>query len=131
MSHEFSIIEALKFGPHDYAPYTIVDAKYEKEDEDALYIKISDQLEGAGTRAAGKELRNKVKNLHTAKPDYPIYVDWQDTKIVASSLADEFLGRLFVELGKDKFESIFRNLHMSEVVEHIISKAITERAATG
>ena len=41
-----------------------------------------------------------VLNLLMAKPDYPLYIDWQETTIIASSFADEFLGKLFVELGK-------------------------------
>ena len=131
MSHEFSVVDALSFGPFEYMPYTIVDAKYEKENEDALHIKIQEQVEGAGTRIAGKELRNKILNLHRAKSDYLIYVDWQDISIIASSFADEFLGKLFVEIGKEQFESIIQNKNMTEVVEHIISKAIAERSATG
>lgn len=131
MSHEFSVVDALSFGPYPYAPYTIIDAKYEKEKEDALYIKINDQIEGAGTRIAGKELRNKVLNLMIAKPDYPLYVDWQEVTIIASSFADEFLGKLFLEIGKVRFEAVIRNVNMIDVVEHIISKAITERSATG
>lgn len=131
MSHDFSIVKALTFGPLDYTPYTIVDAKYELENEDALYLNISEQVNGAGTRAAGKEMHNKIINLIDAKPNYPIYLDWKDVTIIASSFADEFLGKLFIKLGKTKFESIIRNKNLIEVVEHIINKAITERAATG
>jgi anti-sigma regulatory factor (Ser/Thr protein kinase) len=131
MSHDFSIVKALTFGPLDYTPYTIVDAKYEMENEDALYLNISEQVNGAGTRAAGKELHNKIINLIDAKPGYPIYLDWKDVTIIASSFADEFLGKLYIKLGKAKFESIIRNKNLIEVIEHIINKAITERAATG
>jgi hypothetical protein len=131
MSHDFSIVEALTFGPLDYSPYTIVDAKYEMENADALYLNVSEQVNGAGTRIAGKELRNKVVNLIDTKPGYPIYLDWKNITIIASSFADEFLGKLFVKLRKDKFESSIRNKNLTEVVELIINKAITERAATG
>lgn len=131
MSHEFSVVEALSFGPMGYTPYTIVDVKYEKADEDALHFKIADQVEGAGTRTAGGEIRIKVLNLLSAKPDYPIYVDWEGVGIIASSFADEFLGKLFVEVGKSKFESLIRTINVNEVIGHIISKAITERSATG
>lgn len=131
MNHEFSVVEALSFSDIKYEPYTIVDSKYEKDDEDALYMRISDQVEGAGTRSAGKELHYKVMNLLVAKPGYPVYLDWNNINIIASSFADEFVGKLFVQLGKEKFEKVIRNINMTEVVEHIISKAITERSATG
>ncbi|MBX3252922.1 MAG: DUF4325 domain-containing protein [Chitinophagaceae bacterium] len=131
MSHDFSMVEALSFGPVPYEPYSIVDVKYQKQDEDTLYIKMAEQVEGAGTRAAGRALRIKVINLLIAKPNYPIRIDWQDINVVASSFADEFLGKLFVELGKKKFEALVQNSNLTEVVEHIINKAITERSATG
>lgn len=131
MSHDFSMVEALSFGVIPYQPYSIVDIKYEKQDEDALYLKMSDQIEGAGTRAAGKQLRTKVINLLTAKPDYPLYIDWEEINVVASSFADEFLGKLFVELGKEKFEALIKNSNMDTLVGHIINKAITERSANG
>lgn len=131
MSHDFSMVEALSFGPVPYKPYSIVDVKYQKQDEDALYIKMTEQIEGAGTRAAGRELRTKVINLLIAKQNYPIRIDWQDINVIASSFADEFLGKLFVELEKEKFEALVQNSNVAEVVEHIINKAITERSATG
>lgn len=131
MSHDFSMVEALSFGSVTYKAHSIVDVKYEKQDEDTLYLKMTEQVEGAGTRAAGRALRTKVINLLIAKPNYPIRIDWQDINVIASSFADEFLGKLFVELGKEKFEALVQNSNMTEVIEHIINKAITERSATG
>lgn len=132
MSHEFSIVEALPFGAGNYVPYTIIDAKYELENENALHIRMAEQLDGgAGSREAGKELRNKVFNMMTSKPSYPIYVNWDEVTVVASSFADEFLGKLFIEIGKEKFEQTIRNTNMEEILEHIVNKAITERIATG
>jgi len=131
MSHDFSVVEALSFGPFLYKPYSIVDVKYEKQDENTLYIKVAEQIEGAGTRAAGRELRTKVMNLLFAKPNYLIYLEWQDVNIIASSFADEFLGEMFVRLGKEKFEALIKISNIIDVVEHIIGKAITERSATG
>ena len=131
MSHDFEIVNALSFGTSKYTPYTIIDAKYEKQDEDALLFNMNEQLNGAGTRVAGKELRFKLINLITSKPGYPIYIDWQQTEIIVSSFADEFLGKLFVEIGKEKFEATIKNINMKEVIEHIINKAITERSSTG
>ncbi len=131
MSYDFSVVQALSFGPVSYTPYTIVDGKYEKQDEDALYIKMVEQVEGAGTRIAGRVLRTKVMNLLLAKPGYKIYIDWADLHVIASSFADELLGKLFIELGKEKFEALIKNLSMTAMVEHIIRKAITERKVTG
>ena len=72
-----------------------------------------------------------MMNLLFAKPSYPIYIDWQGVNVIASSFADEFLGKMFVKLGKEKFETLIQISNVGEVVEHIIGKAITERSATG
>jgi len=129
LSHQFSVREALTFGAIPYDPYTIVDQKYEMQDEDALLIKMSEQEGGTGTRAAGGEMYTMILNLMEAKPGYPIYLDWENVAVIASSFADEFLGKLFVKLGKMKFEAVVKNIYINNIVEHIISKAISERAA--
>lgn len=130
MSHDFSVVDALSFGTILYKPYTIVDEKYERADEDALYLKMTEQVAGAGTRAAGKEMRIKLMNLATSRPNYPIYLDWNDIEVIASSFADEFMGKLFVAWGKERFENTIRNINNVTVVDHIIRKAIAERSAT-
>ena len=128
ISKEFSISKALTFGAVPYAPYNIVDAKYELEEEEALAIRMIDQNSGVGTRAAGMEMRLKVLNLIAAKPSYRLYIDWQDLPVIASSFADEFMGKLFVKMGKAEFESIIKHLHLKPLVRQLIEKAISERS---
>jgi hypothetical protein len=130
MSTEFSISEALSFGPFSYSPYNVVDAQYELEHEDALLVRMKNEDLGTGTRQAGKEMRFKLLNLIEVKPGYPIYIDWQEISVVASSFADEFVGKLFVTLGKGQFERIIRNTNLDPLVAQLISKAITERSMT-
>ena len=130
MSTEFSISEALSFGSFPYTPYNVVDAQYELEHENALLICMRDENLGTGTRQAGKEMRFKLQNLMEAKPEYPIYIDWQEISVIASSFADEFMGKLFVTLGKDRFERLIRNTNLDSLVAQLISKAITERSMT-
>lgn len=129
ISEEFSVAKALTFGAVPYKKYTIVDAKYELEEEDALALWMSDQNIGTGTRAAGKEMRLKVLNLIAAKPGYLLYIDWQGVQVIASSFADEFMGKLFLKLGKADFERIVKNVHMSLLVKQLVEKAISERAS--
>lgn len=120
----------MTFGTIPYDPYTIVDTKYELEQEDALEIKMRDQESGTGTRAAGLEMRNKVMNLLTAKPDYPLYIDWQDVPVISSSFADEFIAKLYLRLGKEKFEQLIRHTKINTLVSQLIAKAIAERVAS-
>lgn len=91
ISHNFSISEALAFGTVPYVPFTIVDANYELPEEDALILKMEEQATGTGSRASGREMRIKLLNLIAAKPGYPIYLDWDNITVVASSFADEFM----------------------------------------
>jgi hypothetical protein len=130
ISKEFSISKALTFGAVPYAPYNIVDAKYElEEEEDALAIRMTDQNSGTGTRAAGVEMRLKVLNLIAAKPGYRLYIDWQDLPVIASSFADEFMGKLFLKLGEEEFGLIIKHLNLKPLVRQLIEKAISERTA--
>jgi anti-sigma regulatory factor (Ser/Thr protein kinase) len=130
INKEFSVSKALTFGAVPYDSYTIVDAKYELQQEDALEIKMRDQQSGTGTRAAGMEMRNKVINLLTAKPDYPLYIDWQEVSIISSSFADEFIAKLFLRLGKEKFEQLISHTHIDPLISQLIAKAIAERVAS-
>jgi anti-sigma regulatory factor (Ser/Thr protein kinase) len=129
LSHQFSVRQALTFGAIPYEPYTIVDQKYEMQHEDALLVNMTEQEGGTGTRAAGGEMHTMILNLMEAKPGYPVYLNWEKVEVIASSFADEFLGKLFVKLGKMKFEAVIKNIYINDVVEHIVNKAISERAA--
>lgn len=129
INHEFSISDALTFGTIPYTSYNIVDSEYELEDdENSLYLSIKEQQFGTGTRAAGRELHIKILNLIGAKPDYKIILDWREVSVIASSFADECLGKLFQRLGSEKFEKIIKNLNLDPLVKQIIDKAIAERS---
>ena len=130
MSTEFSIADALNFSAVPYTAYNVVDAEYELKEEDALLIVMKDDKEGTSTRQAGKEMRTKVLNLMEAKSGYPIYIDWQGISVIASSFADEFMGKLFVSFGRDRFENYIRNTNLDPLVSQLIAKAITERSQT-
>jgi anti-sigma regulatory factor (Ser/Thr protein kinase) len=127
ISHDFSVSKALTFGKTPYVPYTIVDAHYELQEEDALLLKMEDQETGTGSRAAGREMRMKALNLIAAKPGFPLYLNWNNITIIASSFADEFLGKIFVRLGKEKFEHTIKHLEIQPLVAQLIGKAIAER----
>ena len=127
ISHDFSVSKALTFGAVPYVPYTIVDANYELKKEDALLLKMEEETTGLGSRTAGREMRIKVLNLLAAKPGYPLYLDWENITVIASSFADEFLGKLFIRLGKEKFEQTIKHIEIQPLVAQLVDKAIAER----
>lgn len=128
MSKKFSIADALNFGaPFPYASVNIIDLDYEMKDQDSLLMAMRDETTGFGTRNAGRQLKTKILNLIESKPGYPIFVDWAGIPVISSSFADEFMGKLFLELGPLNFGKIIRNLDMESIVRQLLDKAILQR----
>lgn len=123
----FSIGKALQFDGIEFIPLNIIDLEYELPDEDALLIKISKETTGVGTRKSGRQLRSKILNMMGSRPGYPVYVDWEGIPVISSSFADEFIGKLYLELGKAKFNSIVKNKNMEILIQQLLDKAISQR----
>lgn len=124
---KFSISDALQFNGISYKPLNIIDTEYEMEDQDCLLISMKKETTGVGTRSAGKQMKMKVLNLIQSKPSYPIYVDWEGIPVISSSFADEFMGKLFLELGPLNFSATIRNKKMEILVQQLLDKAISQR----
>ncbi len=127
MNKKFSIGKALFFNGISYAPENIIDSHYEMKNEDSLLIKLSKETTGVGTRKAGKQVNTITLNLIDAKPNYPIYVDWEGIPVISSSFADEFIGKLYTEIGKELFDKTIRNINMEPIVKQLLNKAIFQR----
>lgn len=129
MNESFSIGKALKFDGIEYVPLNIIDLAYESESDDSMIIKMNKETTGVGTRKAGIQLRTKTINLIIARPGFPIYIDWDGVPVISSSFADEFMGKLYVELGKESFNSIIKNQNMEPLIKQLLEKAISQRVA--
>lgn len=126
-SSAFDISEALSFGKHKYFPSNIIDNQYELADQDCLRLALKNETTGFGNRPAGKQLRQKVENLLSAKPTFPIIIEWDGIPLVSSSFADEFMGKLFLDMGPIAFSARIRNKGMEPLVIGLLDKAITQR----
>lgn len=124
---KFSIGDALEFNGQKYTPLNTIDLNYEMNDQDCLYIAMKNETTGFGTRPAGKQMRTKTANFIESKPNYPIYVDWSGVPVISSSFADEYMGKLFLELGPINFSSKIRNKNMEPLVHGLLDKAISQR----
>jgi len=130
MNKNFSIGEALKFGgTHPYVPVNLIDLQYEMEDKDCLLIKMKTETTGFGTRHAGRQMRTKTLNLINSHPKFPVYIDWEGIPVISSSFADEYMGKLFLEIGPLNFSAIIRNKNMELLVKQLLDKAILQRLA--
>lgn len=124
----FSISTALDFnGRGDYVALDIIDLKYEMEEVDCLQLIMKDETTGFGSRKSGLQIRTKVKNLLNAKKEYPIIIDWSGVPVISSSFADEFIGKLFLEMGAMAFMSRIKNKGMESLITGLLDKAISQR----
>ncbi|WP_305548624.1 STAS-like domain-containing protein [Sediminibacterium sp.] len=124
---KFSISKALEFNGILYTPINIIDLEYEMKDQDCLLLEMKKETTGVGTRQSGKQMRNKINNLIQSKKGYPIYVDWNGIPVISSSFADEFMGKLFLEIGPLNFSATIRNKNMEPLIQQLLDKAISQR----
>ena len=128
ITDDFSISEALDFdGKGNYIPMDNIDTKYEMEDQDSLLVQMKEETTGFGSRKSGIQIRNKINNLMKAKPKYPIIIDWSGVPVISSSFTDEFIGKLFLEMGAMYFMATIKNRSMENIVRGLLDKAIAQR----
>ena len=128
MNKSFSIEKALDFGgPFKYVSVNTIDLDYEMPDQNCLLVIMNKETSGLGTRPSGKQMRNKIINLITSKPSFPVIIDWAGIPVISSSFADEFMGKLFLELGPLNFSSHIRNKNMEDLIKNLLDKAISQR----
>lgn len=126
-TNQFSISEALGFeGYSDTTPVDIIEMNYEN-DLNMMELIVSKESTGFGNRNAGRQLRYKVTNLLNANPTMPIMIDWNGVPLISSSFADEFLGKLFLEMGAMSFGARVRNGGMEALIRNLLDKAISQR----
>lgn len=129
MDTRFRLSEALGFGRHAGARVDIIETVYETGDEKGLSLRLREEVTGFGTRIAGRQLRTKCRNLLDTAPGRPLVIDWRGIPLVSSSFADEFIGKLFVELTPLVFAARVRSIGMEPNVHGLVDKAILQRAA--
>lgn len=102
---------------------------FEAPDSDALIFHMKAETYGVGTRAAGAEVRTQLQNLIQAAGVRVVVIDWDGVPAIASSFADEAVGKLFVELGPMRFCAAVRNTNMNDFVRGLLDKAVLQRSA--
>jgi hypothetical protein len=127
MADNFSIRKALFFNGVGYSPLNIIDLLYEADSGEYLTIIMKDEKTGFGTRSSGRQIRTKMINLLKAKPEYVIRLDWDGVPLVSSSFGDEFLGKLYFEIGEKAFKERISIINASILVQDLLNKALAQR----
>jgi hypothetical protein len=119
--------QALNFsGGH--AGWDYIDAQYLGEHGE-IRLPLAQETDGFGSRTAGRSMRIKALNLLRAESAARLILDWEGVPSVSSSFADEFLGRLFVELGPTVFMQRIESVAIDPLVGKLIDRAILQRSA--
>jgi hypothetical protein len=105
-----------------------VNIKLDSLDDGAgnLRMQISDWSFGTGTRKSGLAIRNEVLNLMSQSP-LRMIIDFTGVGVIASSFADEFLGRLVTDMGVAGFMSRIELRGMNGTVQAIANRSIAQR----
>lgn len=97
------------------------------ENEDgAVTISLKKMKFGAGTRQSGNFVRVYTANLMN-ETSAPIIIDFTDVGIVSSSFADEFIAKLYAQLGGVGFNQRIRLHGMNETNTVIVRNALAQR----
>lgn len=125
LNRKTDIKKALKsIGEFDDFDIRIEDMK--QETDNTLIYKVADYAKDLGTRPSGKAVKTDVLNT-IIRTKQPIILDFSNIQIVGSSFIDEFIGKMYVELGVIKFNQIISIRNMNEEVIHLCNRAIAMR----
>jgi hypothetical protein len=97
-----------------------------QEQNDLINYKVLEYAEDLGTRQSGKALKTDVLNIIRRKGK-PIIIDFSDILIVGSSFIDEFIAKMYVELGSVKFSQLISIKNMNDELLHLCNRAIAMR----
>ena len=106
-----------------------IDNMWDSKDNNWLRYNVYENCSGTGTRIAGRELRNDIINT-IKRIEAPIILDFEGVKTCSSSFIDEFLCKLFSELGVIEFNKLIKIENMDDFIKHLFERSIYMRIHT-
>lgn len=108
--------------------YTNLTLENLEDDNNRIHVEISKFSFGCATRSAGQSARNKVLN-YLVQSNYSqiIVLDFSNVSIIASSFADEFIGKLIKECGFIQFNNLIRITNISKENMAIVNRSVMQR----
>lgn len=128
---QLDLREALRFQNPDWEPFDLIDARYETGDiRGEFQIRLANERRGVGSREAGRALRNKAENLLATSPSARLVIDLEGVGMIASSFADEAIGKLRAIMGPGEFDRRVALTGFSDPVQAVIAGAVSQRMRT-
>jgi hypothetical protein len=97
-----------------------------EDEHDRIVYRIIDQASGTGTRQSGERIRNEILNIYKSAKK-PVILDFEGIGIIASSFADEFIGKLVQDLGLFQFQAAFPMKNMNGTIQAIVQRSLSQR----
>lgn len=110
----------------DYEPHHVITDDYLNLEDNVLEVHMAEEAFGFGNRQAGVQMYQKCMNLLN-NSSLRIVVDWTNVPLIASSFADEFIGKLYADLGPIDFSSKVELRGMDRTTKHILNSVIAQR----
>lgn len=99
-----------------------------EDESNRIHIKIKDFSFGYATRQAGSSARIMAINYVTqSNMKQQIIIDFEGVGIVASSFADEYLGKLVQHFGFVVFNNLFKIINIGKENMAIVNRSIMQR----
>lgn len=99
-----------------------------EDEQDRVIYKIIEQSSGTGTRQSGLRIKNELINIYKSVKK-PVIIDFEGVGIIASSFADELIGKLITELGLFQFQAAFPMKNMNPTIQAIVQRSVSQRLA--
>lgn len=116
---------SMKAALGGYEPIDIFIENLEDEYDRIIY-RIIEQASGTGTRQSGERIRNEILNIYKSAKK-PVILDFEGVGIIASSFADELIGKLVQELGLFQFQAVFPMKNMNSTIQAIVQRSLSQR----
>lgn len=109
--------------------YTNLNLEALEDENERIILKVNEFSFGYATRVAGERARKMAIN-YAIQSNYEqlILLDFAGVGIIASSFADEFVGKMIQYFGFVQFNSLFRIINVSEENMAIINRSIMQRS---
>ena len=91
-----------------------------------ITMDLSQHGSSLGPRDLGAEIRENILSLLKNK-DAKILISFKGVHIISSAFADEVFGKLFVELGEEKFKSTIKINGFDTEEERVITLSIINK----